>query len=144
MPDPTHTWRLTFAYEGDDVRLVDRQRVEMVPPPPDADLPDDETSGVRVVLRDTDDRVVYQRAVHDPIRREYEVFPQDANETPTWVPNDNPTGTFEVLVPDVDGADDVALRAAAPAPDAPQEKGTRRARDLVRVRLHDEPPRQEA
>ncbi|MFI0739238.1 hypothetical protein ACH4PU_14270 [Streptomyces sp. NPDC021100] len=114
--------RLIFEYEGPDIRLVSRQRVDAVPPPTDdltgpaalAAQPD--VKGFWVEVRDGRQRPLYRRVMHPPVRHDAEVFSDDAERSLARVPVDEPKGTFAVLVPEIEGADHVALVSSPLAP----------------------------
>lgn len=117
------TLRLTFEYEGGAVRLVSRQSVEMITPAPHPTPITAGQTGFWYELRDHAGRVIYQRALHNPIRFDVEVFSDDPEEPIHRRPVDNLRGTFELLVPDTLEGDTVVIfsspldpeRAAAPA-----------------------------
>ncbi|EME97960.1 hypothetical protein J7W19_28285 [Streptomyces mobaraensis NBRC 13819 = DSM 40847] len=110
--------RLIFEYEGPDIRLVSRQRVDAAPPPTDdltgphptaATAGESEVKGFWVEVRDGRQRPLYRRVMHPPVRHDAEVFSDDAERSLARVPVDEPKGTFAVLVPEIEGADHVAL-----------------------------------
>ncbi|XVU29036.1 hypothetical protein ACQPZJ_18820 [Actinoplanes sp. CA-054009] len=120
--------RLVFEYDGDDVRVVSRQRVEMTIP---AVL--DAEAGLRAELRTADGGVLERRAL-PPIPADVEVFSPEPGRTVERMPVSRPSGVFTVLVPDLPGADHLAL---VDDPGGPDE--TRRVREIARVPLRDEP-----
>ncbi|MBZ4319244.1 hypothetical protein [Streptomyces huiliensis] len=120
--------RLIFEYEGPDIRLVSRQRVDAAPPPTD-DLSEttgpagsdatDERPGVKgfwVELRDARQQPLYRRVMHPPVRYDAEVFSDDPDRSLARVPVDEPKGAFAVLVPELADADHVALVSSPLAP----------------------------
>lgn len=123
--------RLIFSYEGDDVRLESRQPVEMRAPPSDPIEGSEKETGFWTEVRDAHGSVLHRRIMHDPVRRDAEVFSPDPGQSIRRVPIERPRGAFTVLVPLVPGADHVALMgvpAAGTAAFAP-------AVELHRVRL---------
>lgn len=96
--------RLTFRYEGDRVELVSSQPVEMLLPPSHPVDEGEGRSGFWITLRAADGRPVYRRVMHSPIRADVEVFSPEPEENIRRVPVDRPSGTFVVLVPDVEEA----------------------------------------
>src|SRR5262245_17144800 len=103
-PRSSQTLRLTFAYDGDDVKLLRTQRVAMITPPSVTAAPEKGQSGYWFEVRDAKGALLYHRAVHDPIRTDVEVFSDDAKQTITRVPVARPRGQFTLLVPDLPNA----------------------------------------
>src|SRR4051812_15257634 len=101
--------RLTFGYDGDRVRLVERLPLDRVAPGGDPGPPPKDAAGFRVELRDSRGRPVYWRTLHNPIRLEHEVFSERPGDPITHVPADDPRGTFFLVVPDLPEAKDVVL-----------------------------------
>src|SRR5437016_3866771 len=63
-----HVHRLTFEYDGPAVRLVKRQRLEMLAPPSDPLTGYEGQSGFWFELQDAAGRVLYRRVLHHPLR----------------------------------------------------------------------------
>ncbi|MBH1938792.1 hypothetical protein I5Q34_31805 [Streptomyces sp. AV19] len=120
--------RLIFEYEGTDIRLVSRQRVEMVPPPGDPLHPEQDLHGFWVEVRDAGLHPLYRRVMHPPVRHDAEVFSDDPERSLARVPVDEPKGAFAVLVPDLADADHIALVSSPPAPGATAAPATEVAR----------------
>jgi hypothetical protein len=100
QPGPVR--RLTFEYDGDQIRLVSEQHVRMIVPPPEQA---DALVGFQVLLRDQQDQPVLRFSRTNPIRHDAEVFsPPGADQSIARVPVDRPKGSFVLLVPDVPGA----------------------------------------
>src|SRR5207245_91362 len=76
---------------------------------PPAPLPEGERSGFWIEVRGKDGETLYHRALHDPLQEDTEVFGDEPGEGLYRVPNELQQGEFEVLVPDIPGAADVAL-----------------------------------
>ncbi|MDQ6907015.1 MAG: hypothetical protein M3176_09315 [Chloroflexota bacterium] len=129
------TLRLTFEYAGRAVRLVSRQSVEMVTPAPNPTPISEGQTGFWYELRDHAGRILYQRALHNPIRFDVEVFSNDPKEPIHRRPVDNPRGTFELLVPDTLEGDTVVIFSSPHDP----ERAAEPAVELSRVSLRQEP-----
>ena len=114
-PPSSDTLRLTFVYDGKQVRLVGSQRVAMIAPPPVTPPPKKGQSGSWFEVRDAKGAVLYHRAIHDPIRTDVEVFSDDPEQTITRVPVPKPQGQFTLLVPDLPNAHSFHLFGTAPA-----------------------------
>ncbi|HEV3401408.1 MAG TPA: hypothetical protein VG078_06260 [Acidimicrobiales bacterium] len=125
--------RLIFAYEGGDLRLVSRQRVDMVTPPTVAPAGPAAGGGVWAELRDVRGQVLERRAVPEFPRPNVEVFGPAPAPSVSRAPVERPSGAFAVLLPEVAGADHVAL-LAAPEPTGPATEAGE-ARELLRVDL---------
>ncbi|MGK5637582.1 hypothetical protein ACSNOK_04575 [Streptomyces sp. URMC 126] len=121
-PDGPAAVRLIFEYEGPDIRLVSRQRVDAAPPPSE-DLAGTEATdegpdvkGFWVELRDAQRQPLYRRVMHPPVRYDAEVFSDDPDRSLARVPVEEPKGAFAVLVPEIAEADHVALVSSPLAP----------------------------
>jgi hypothetical protein len=131
--------RLIFAYEGNSVRLIDRQRLELPTPPTDAISDHEGQQGFWVELRRPDERVTYRRVLANPVGTDAEVFSPDPARSLSRVPIERPSGVFTVLVPDVEEADHVVLMSSVPpaveriAPGAPAPLAVEMARFALRA-----------
>jgi hypothetical protein len=113
-PEPRGAVRLTFRYEGDEVRLVSSRRVDKLLPADEEAQEAAERQGFFAEVRDVDDRVLDRRLLHEPVRRDEEVFSDDPERSLARVPVERPAGVFSVLVPELEEADYVALMERAP------------------------------
>jgi hypothetical protein len=136
---PRRAIRLTFAYDGPDVRLVDRQEVETILPPGEPEPIPDGASGFWIELRDKGGGALYRQLLHQPVRMEAEVFPEDHDQLPHHVPRSSPTGAFAIVVPDLPDAERAVLHSSPPQPERAHEA----AAELLEVPLRGRrPPRQ--
>src|SRR5262245_14854538 len=127
--------RLTFEYEGPDVKLVSAQAVDMILPQSHALEPKEEQAGFWFTLADSQGKAVYRRAVHNPISYDREVFSNDpATPSIHRVPVPKPKGTFVLLVPDVPDARVVHLFSHPLEPGARGEP----ARELTHFTIAEE------
>ena len=121
--------RLTFGYDGDQIRLVDEQHVEMtLPPTRNLDVDARTRRGFSVVLRDGDDRPVYRLTRTSPMRHNAEIFAPAQDGALHRRGLEHPSGTFVVLVPEVPGARTVELIGHPLRPEAHQEPPSSLAR----------------
>lgn len=120
-PRSRYTLRLTFAYQGDEVRLVRSERVAMITPPSLPYAPHEDQAGYWFEVHGAGGELLYHRALHSPVRTDIEVFSDDPKQTIARAPNPNPSGEFTVLVPDLPEADSFALHGP------PAEPGLRAA-----------------
>jgi hypothetical protein len=113
MPAPSRAVRLMFTYEGNDVRLVSQQTLDMIIPPTDALSGYEDEQGFWVEVRTARDEVLYRQVMRDPFRQDVEVFSPDPTQSIVRVPVERRSGTFTLLVPQIDGSDHVALMRSA-------------------------------
>lgn len=90
--------RLTFAYLGDELQLVNRQEILTPLAPSDPLLGDVARSGFWFELQNTDGRTLFRRVLFNPIRFGVEVFSDDPREPIRWQPVAEPQGLFELVV----------------------------------------------
>jgi hypothetical protein len=125
-PDHTHSLRLSFAYHGGDIRLARTERVAMIAPggttPPEGDQ-----AGYWIEVRDTDGNRLYYRPLHNPMRRDAEVFGDAPGEPMYQHDASESDGEFDVLVPDLPHAAELLLYG--PPPDA--DSAVAASRELV-------------
>jgi len=128
--------RLIFSYEGNDIKLESRQRVNMVTPPGEPLESDpQEQSGFWVELRDRAGRTLRRQLLHDPIRYDVEVFSDDPEQSLARIPVERPSGVFVVVVPEMEDADYVALIGTPPE----QRAARAPAREIARFSLAEAP-----
>ncbi|SRR6266508_866003 len=121
-PDHTHSIRLTFAYSGNDVRLVRTERVAMITPGAATPPPAGDQTGYWVEVRDAEGNLLYHRPLHDPLRRGVEVFGDEPGEAIYRVDNPDREGEFDVLVPDLPTAAEFTLHGTPPTARKPYAK----------------------
>jgi hypothetical protein len=94
------SWRLRFRFSGSEVELIDQKRVAMIAPPSIGELPQEgKNSGTWLELRDSDDRTLFVRRLHDPFQTIAEHHsPEGKIEAATRIPTN---GEFETVVPDM-------------------------------------------
>jgi hypothetical protein len=130
----TRALRLIFEYAGDEVRLVSRQRIDKALPAEDPSDSPAGRAGYWVELRNADGESVHRQVLHEPIQQDVEVFSAGPEPSLARVPVERASGTFFVLVPDLEQAEELAVVRSFP--DSP---GLRAApTDLVRVPLRGE------
>ncbi|MFZ5779660.1 MAG: hypothetical protein ACOY4R_05575 [Pseudomonadota bacterium] len=138
-PSGPSAWRLTFSYNGENIELMSQEHVEMTAPPSD---PED-AGGVHLEVRDAGDRVVWRKRIRDPIIRDRAVFSPDPGEPIRRVDMPEPQGAFQVVVPDLPGAETFVLQGQPSSPATADRRGsaltmeaTRPSRrEMVRIRL---------
>lgn len=108
-PGPPKAVRLTFTFEGDEVRLVSRQPVEMIAPPTDKLDGYEHEQGFWLEVRTGQDETLHRQVMQDPLRYDVEVFSPDPEQSVFRIPVGERSGSFTVVVPDLSEADHVAL-----------------------------------
>lgn len=101
---PRKSLRLTFRYEGQSVHLVAAKRVAMAPPPSEPLRAQEPRSGFRLELSTQRGRVLYRRFGTNPIQTSVEAPSDDPDRPFQRATVTSPTGEFDVVVPDMEGA----------------------------------------
>jgi len=101
-PGPSPVRRLTFSYEGDQVRLVSDQLVTMIIPPSHPLDGLESSPGFAFILKDEQGAPLYGRVIPSPIRFDQEIFDKDPKRSVRREVNPRPKGTFVLLVPGVE------------------------------------------
>jgi hypothetical protein len=104
--------RLIFEYDGDDVRLVSQQVVDVAVT--GFDLPQPRAVGHYVELRGAEGDTLSAVPARNAMGRSAEVFPEQPGEPITRVDVERPQGAFTVVVPAPPGATTVAVVELAP------------------------------
>lgn len=97
-PAPRAVTRLTFAYQGDSIRLVKRQDMKMRLPPSASLESVANRSGFWATLEDVSGRPLYRRVLGNPLAG-LEIFQDTPAESIARVTPQQPKGVFTVLVP---------------------------------------------
>jgi hypothetical protein len=100
----THTLRITFSYDGPNLEIVRVQRVAMRAPAPATPPPQDNQVGHWLEVRDSSGALLYHHSIHDPMRQDVESFGDTPGDPMRRHPRTSTKGEFEVLVPDIPGA----------------------------------------
>jgi hypothetical protein len=132
--------RLIFEYDGDDVRLVMQQPVDLPP----TVAPAAQQTGHFVEMRDAAGRTLTRVAAHGAFPDSVEVFPEQHGDPITRLPVARPRGAFTIIVPALQATDHVRLVQVTASPDdAPQPathslvqpQGATREREIARFPL---------
>ncbi len=131
--------RLTFSYDGNDVKLLSQKRVDMIVPSSDAVKGYGTHKGFWAELRSGRDKTLYRTVMHNPTKNDAEVFPGTPNESISREPAPKRKGVFVVVVPDIDEGEQVILCRSKPATKGPT-KGIRAlastpAEEILRLQL---------
>jgi hypothetical protein len=106
-PRPTRAVRLIFEYEGDRVRLVSEQPVDVAVT--GFDLPQSTDPGYYVEARTTDNRTMARVPARGAFAGSMEVFPEKPGDPITRIDAAQPRGAFTVVVPAPEPASQVTL-----------------------------------
>lgn len=106
--------RLIFSYDGDEVRLLSQQRVEMTLPPGDPLQAPSGVHGFWAEVRGVNGEVLYRWRMPDPLRADTEIFSEDPERTVSRTAIERPQGAFTVVVPDYAEAAELALVSSRP------------------------------
>lgn len=108
--------RLVIAYDHDEFRVIAQRRMRHVIPPSEPPEVTDDSSGFRIELRASDGKALFVRFLSDPRRPHREVPPGSEDGGFQRATVSSSRGTFAVLVPEIEEAQDAVLvqRSAAP------------------------------
>ena len=123
-PMPRFTWRLTYAYQEDNIRLLSALRVQMVAPGSTGAAPTQGQTGNWLEVRGAQDELLHHRALPELIQHDREVFTNEPGRSMHRVPVKRVQGEFEVLVPEMPGGESITVHGHPP--------GTRRT-DAAKV-----------
>ena len=109
QPDRPAAVRLIFEYEGDEVRLVAQQRVDVVVPGLDLDVSPMPRPGHYVEARNAINEPLSRVPVREALSGSAEVFPEEPGSPITRVDVAEPRGAFTVVLPAPETAEQVAV-----------------------------------
>ena len=127
--------RMILQYEGRQLRLLSRERIDMLAPPSDPLEGHEGYRGFWVEVRDPDGRTLHRRVMPDPMEPAVEVFSDQPGASLHQVPVSKPQGIFAVLVHDLEHADHLAI-VSSPVDEGGQ-RTTLAATELARFPLTD-------
>ncbi|MBS0171978.1 MAG: hypothetical protein JSR62_16650 [Nitrospira sp.] len=109
----TLAMRLIFEYEGDQLRLVSQQPVDVAIT--GFDISRAVRPGHYVDTRDASGRILARVPARDAFSQSAEIFPEEPGKPITRLPLERATGAFTVVVPVPAGADRVTVVRVTPA-----------------------------
>lgn len=115
LPMPRFSWRLTYAYKGDEIRLVQAEHLPMIAPASVGAAPREGQSGHWLEVRGGAGELLYHRALHELVPHDREVFTNEPGRSMHRVPIEAGEGEFDVLVPDMPGAEGMSLHGHSPS-----------------------------
>jgi hypothetical protein len=131
--------RLTFSYDGDDVKLLSQQRTEMIVPPSDTVQGYGKYKGFWAEVRSENDKTLYRTVMHNPTKNDAEIFPELPGGEITREPAPKRKGVFVVLVPETEKGEDVILCRSAPETKGPTRDihslAGKPAKEILRLKL---------
>lgn len=101
--------RLVFSYEGENVKMISKQRVDMKPPPSDPLTPAKGAAGFWYELTDKEGRTLYRRIKQNPIEYAVEVRSDDPHRPLRWEKGKEVKGEFILVVPVIATAEVLTL-----------------------------------
>ena len=138
-PEPNKAMRLTFSYNGDEVKLLSQERTEMTVPPSDAVKGFAKHKGFWAELKSGTDKTLYRTVMHNPTKNDAEVFPESPGGVISREPAPKRKGVFVVVVPDTDKGEEVILSRSAPETEGPtmgiSALASEPAEEILRVKL---------
>ena len=138
-PESNMAMRLTFSYDGDDVKLLSQERTEMIVPPSDEVKGFSKHKGFWAELKSGSDRTLYRTVMHNPTKNDAEVFPESPGGVISREPAPKRKGVFVVVVPDTDKGEEVILSRSAPDTEGPtmgiSALASEPAEEILRVKL---------
>lgn len=137
-PESNKAMRLTFSYDGDDVKLLSQQRTEMIVPPSDA-LKGYGEKGFWAELKSGSNKTLYRTVMHNPTKNDAEVFPESPSGVISREPAKKRKGVFVVVVPDTGPGEEVILCRSAPETKGPTRGihavASKPAEEILRLKL---------
>ena len=109
QPDRPAAVRLIFEYEGDQVRLVAQQRVDVAVPGFDLDVSPMPPPGYYVEARSPANEALNRVPIREAFGASVEVFPEEPGSPITRVDVADPRGAFTVVLPVPEAAEQVAV-----------------------------------
>ncbi|HEU4389106.1 MAG TPA: hypothetical protein VFV34_14995 [Blastocatellia bacterium] len=132
--------RLILEYDGDEIRLVSRQEVDMEPPLSDPTTAPAEQAGFWLEVRDSKLQVLHRQVMHDPAMTHPEVFSNEPGKSIVRSSKPVAKGAFTVIVPAVPDSDHVAFIRKGPGTQAKAAPGiTTATGEVARIPLKSEP-----
>jgi hypothetical protein len=129
MPSsPPRALRVTFGYEGGQIRLLGVEQVAMTVPATNPVPPQPGQTGYWLEVHDAAGRLLYHRPLHDPIASDVEAFSPTPGASISRIARAAAPGRFNVLIPDAADARSLTLNGPlnAAQPDEP-------AQELIRI-----------
>lgn len=130
--------RLTFSYDGNNVKLLSQQRIEMIVPSSDA-LKGYRQKGFWAELKSGSDKTLYRSVMHNPTKNDAEIFPETPGGEISRQPAPKRKGVFVVVVPDTAKGEEVILRRSAPERKGPTKGisalAVKPAEEILRFKL---------
>lgn len=109
------TLRLVYAYDGDEVKLVSKQRVDMLLPAQETKPEVLASPGLKYELRDKEECSIFSNIIENPLRSDIEVFSDNPKQTARRVEMPKKKGSFVLLIPEISEAENLVLLENKPA-----------------------------
>ena len=109
QPATAGSVRFIFEYEGNQIRLVSRQEINVEPPRSDPKTAPAEQVGFWLEVRDAKLQVLHRQIMHDPVMTHPEVFSDESGKTIVRSEVAAQKGAFSVVIPRIAGGDHLAF-----------------------------------
>jgi hypothetical protein len=93
--------RLTFSYEGNNIKLISRQNIEKVLRPSTQFHIQENQTGSWYELTNDQQHVLFRQIIDNPIKVDAEVFSDNKTESISRHMLSDIRGTFSIVVPDI-------------------------------------------
>jgi hypothetical protein len=93
--------RLTFSYEGNNIKLISKQNMEKVLHPPVQNYIQENRTGSWYELSDDQQHLLHRQIIDNPIKVDAEVFSDNTTESITRHGLSDIRGAFSIVIPDI-------------------------------------------
>jgi hypothetical protein len=93
--------RLTFSYEGNNIKLISRQNIEKVLHSPVQNYIQENHTGSWYELSDDQQRLLHRQIIDNPIKVDVEVFSDNTTESISRHRLSDIRGAFSIVIPDI-------------------------------------------
>jgi hypothetical protein len=106
----TNAKRLTFSYEGNQIKLISQQNIQKVVPPSVTRDTQNNRSGFWFEITSDKQNVLYRRVIDNPIKTDIEVFSDEKEtESISRYKISDIKGAFSIVIPDIPEAEGLDL-----------------------------------
>jgi hypothetical protein len=133
QPEPTMAIRLIFEYEGEQVRLVSQQLVNLAIT--ETDTFRMENDGIYVDARNAEGETLARVPTHKALQKSLEVFPEKHGDPIVRMETKKPKGAFTVVIPSLTAAKKVSVVRISSTKTAALRKGIPATRAIEVVDL---------
>ncbi len=129
---PRQSLKVTFSIDKGKIQILRFERLSMIAPPAVGDPPQaGKNGGYWIELRDGNDRVLFHRVLHNPLRDSVEVHSPDGKIERVFGDPGKPS-VFDVLLPDEGAATSIVVMGESLTPVTTRKSAVRAAGELAR------------